>query len=78
MNAINNIEDALKKVSQHFTNAVWKMVWYDAVRESELENDPVWNELVNMAQQPNFTEVDAEDVQELLDSYDDPLTNEQL
>jgi hypothetical protein len=49
-----------------------------AVGESELENDPVPNELVNMTQQLNFTEVDAEDVQKLSDSYDDHLTNEQL
>jgi hypothetical protein len=31
-----------------------------------------------MLQQLNFNEVDAEDVRALLDSYDDPLTNEEL
>jgi hypothetical protein len=31
-----------------------------------------------MLQQLNFNEVDAEDVRALLDSYDNPLTNEEL
>jgi hypothetical protein len=77
MNGIISIEEAWKQVSQHCLNAVWK-VWSEAVAESELENNPVRNVLVNMAQQLNFTQVDAEDVQALLNSYDDPLTNEEL
>jgi hypothetical protein len=49
MNAINDTEEAWKKISQHCLNAVWKKVWPDVVEESELKNDPVWNEFVNMA-----------------------------
>lgn len=81
MNAVTNIDQAWKAVSQHCLNAVWKTVWADAVEnleQSQLETDPVRDELVNMAQQLNFSEVDAEDVQALLDSYDDPLSNEEL
>ena len=78
MHAIYNIQRSWDEVSQQCLKAAWKKVRLNLEEESELAND-MQNELVEMAHQLHFNEVDADDIQALLqEDKDNPLTNEEL
>ena len=80
--AIENIEDACTQVPQTAMNGVWKKVWPQCVTTTPAYlnksiNDEV-NEMVQLAHHEGFSDVSTEDIQEVLQSYNEPLKNAEL
>ena len=81
LQAIYIIERAWGEVSSRVLNAAWRKIYPSAVHSFEgfVETEQaVMKEIVEMANQLGFDEVDEDDVQELLASHETPLTNEEL
>ena len=81
-NAIENIDDAWTQVPQTAMNGVWKKVWPQCVTTTPADlnksiDDEV-NEMVQLAHHGGFSDVSTEDIQEVLQSRDEPLTNAEL
>ena len=78
--ALENIEDSWAEASASTMNAVWKKVWPECVHNfTGFADVPlITSQIVDLAQEAGFEEVDEEDVDDLLESHAEPLSNEDL
>nr|XP_042711711.1 tigger transposable element-derived protein 1-like [Chrysemys picta bellii] len=79
LNGVGNTHAAWKMVTSQCRNGVWHHAWLDAVH-SFLGFDAIpalEQEIVKLAKDVGLAEVE-DDVQELLDSHNEQLTNEEL
>ncbi|KAK4311594.1 hypothetical protein Pmani_016911 [Petrolisthes manimaculis] len=78
--AIDNIDAAWKEVSDNTMNVSWRKLWKDCVTDftgcPDLKD--VRKDLVRLSHIAGFNEVDEEDIQQLFDSHEEPLSNEDL
>ncbi|KAK4325247.1 hypothetical protein Pmani_004205 [Petrolisthes manimaculis] len=79
---IDNITASWKEVDTKTMNATWSKVWSESTNNfTEFVPTSVINlrsDIVRLSHRAGFDEVDEDDVQELLDSHSQPLTNEEL
>ena len=79
---IDNIAEAWNEVDSTTMNAAWSKVWPDVVSNFTgfvpTSVNSLREDIVRLSHSAGFDEVDADDVQELLDSHSKPLTNEEL
>ena len=81
--AIGMIRDSWNEITPQCMNGVWKKLWPEAVEvvsEDGVGNDigGATREIADMAQHIGFTDVDEENVREVLNSHVEDLTNEDL
>ena len=78
--ALENIKDSWVEVSVSTMNAVWKKVWPECVHNfTGFADVPlITSQIVDLAQEAGFEEVDEEDVDDLLESHAEPFSNEDL
>ncbi|XP_066489716.1 tigger transposable element-derived protein 1-like [Tiliqua scincoides] len=81
MHAIENISMSWKEVTSSCMNGVWCKMWpeacYDFNGFADASSD-ITRDIVNLANEAGMDEVDAEDVEELLNSHGEELTKEEL
>lgn len=81
MHATENISMAWKEVTSNCMNGVWCKVWpearYDFNRFDDASSD-ITRDIVNLASDAGMDEVNADDVEELLNSHGEKLTKEEL
>ncbi|KAK3875186.1 hypothetical protein Pcinc_019926 [Petrolisthes cinctipes] len=77
---LDNIRDAWEEVSPSTMNGVWKKIWPECIYgfKGFPQQSILTKEIVMLAQQAGFEEVDENDVTELLESHNEELTNEDL
>lgn len=77
---LDNIRDAWDEVSPSTMNGVWRKIWPECVYgfKGFPQQDTLTKDIVKLAQQAGFEEVDENDVTELLESHNEELTNEDL
>jgi hypothetical protein len=81
MKAVRNIKTAWDEVSTSCMKRSWKNIWLDACNDSNNSEEnvtPIINDIIHLANQLGMDEVDSGKVQELLQSYETGLTNEEL
>lgn len=78
--AIDNIAESWKEVTEANMNGVWRKLWPDCVNEFRgfPSTQTVVREIVGLAHDVGFNDVDEDDINELLGSHDEELTNEDL
>ena len=79
-NAIDTIADAWDEVKDSNMNGVWKKVWPDCINSFTgfPRVQPVVRDIVGLAHTAGMDEVDEEGVNELLESHEEELSNEDL
>ncbi|KAH1169657.1 hypothetical protein KIL84_000642 [Mauremys mutica] len=80
LNSVENIGVSWEEVTLQCMNGVWCHAWPDAVH-SFMGFDAIpglEQEIVKLAKDVSFKEVEEEDIQELLESHVEQLTNEEL
>lgn len=77
--AIDNI-DAAWKVLESTMNGSWRKVWEDCITDFTGFPDvkDVRKDLVRLSHIAGFNEVDEEDIQQLFDSHEEPLSNKDV
>lgn len=77
---IDIIAESWNEVKESTMNAVWKKIWPECVHNFAgfPQVCPVVTEVVSLAHKAGMEEVDEEDVNELLTSHEQELTNEEL
>jgi hypothetical protein len=81
MKGIRNIVAAWDEVTANCMNSSWKKLWSEAChdfRGFEENEAAVTSNIVELANQLGMDEVDIDNVQELLQSHQTSLTNEEL
>jgi hypothetical protein len=81
MKGIRNIVAAWEEVTTNFMNSSWNKLWLEACydfRGFEENEVVVANDIVELADQLGMDKVDIDNVQELLQSHQTGLTNEEL
>lgn len=73
--AIENIDASWKEVTPETMNGCWKKVWPECVSDFGGFTDvaDIRKDIVRLSHLAGFTEVDEDDVQELLESHEEPL-----
>lgn len=76
---IYNIDAAWKEVTPQAMNGCWRKIWPEVVHDFKgFDVQAVRGDIVKLSHTAGFTDVDEQDVQELLDSHDQPLSVEDL
>lgn len=78
---IDNIDESWKEVSKSTMNGCWRNLWPECVerkQEVPVDDTAVRKDIVHISHKAGFNEVDENDVQELLDSHSEPLSNDDL
>ncbi|XP_038669700.1 tigger transposable element-derived protein 1-like [Scyliorhinus canicula] len=81
LKGINNIADSWDEVSLSYLNGVWWKMWPECVSDHEGSHDTVaevQQEIITLAREVGFDELDEADVVELLKSHGEELSNEDL
>jgi hypothetical protein len=81
MKGIRNIVAAWEEVTTNFMNSSWNKLWPETChdfRGFEENEAAVVSDIVELANQLGMDEVDIDNVQELLQSHQTSLTNEEL
>lgn len=77
--AIDNLGDALNQLTISMRNGVWKKLCPEAVNDfKDFEPTTINTSIVNLAKEAGFVEVDEDNVEEILASHDQELTEEEL
>ncbi|KAK4308438.1 hypothetical protein Pmani_019859 [Petrolisthes manimaculis] len=81
--AIDNIDAAWKEVTENTLNSTWKKLWPECVKTGFDftgfdDMGTIRKDIVRLFHLAGFKEVDEDDVQELLQSHSEPLSNEDL
>ncbi|KFD64279.1 hypothetical protein M514_23563 [Trichuris suis] len=77
--AITNIGDAVNRLTVSMRNGVWKKLCPEAVGRSEgFEASSLNPQIVELAREAGFMEVDEEDIEEVLASHEEDVTKEEL
>ncbi|XP_062887428.1 general transcription factor II-I-like isoform X3 [Mobula hypostoma] len=77
--AIANLGDALDRLTVSMRNSVWRKLCPEAVNDFKgFEPVTINTAIVTLAKEAGFVEVDEDDVEEVLASYDQELTDEEL
>ena len=78
--ASDNISEVWKEIKDSSMNAVWQKLWPECVNDfgGFPITEPVVREIVTLSHQVGFNEVTEGDVNNLLDSHAEELTNEDL
>ncbi|KFD61368.1 hypothetical protein M514_26423 [Trichuris suis] len=77
--AIANIGDAVNRLTVSVRNGVWKKLCPEAVGRSEgFEPSSLNPQIVELAREAGFMEVDEEDIEEVLASHEEDVTEEEL
>uniref|UniRef100_UPI00358F6F9C uncharacterized protein isoform X1 n=1 Tax=Myxine glutinosa TaxID=7769 RepID=UPI00358F6F9C len=79
-NAVDNIAASWDEVTQANMNGVWRKLWPECVHDFRgFVNVPeIHPEIVGLAKEAGFDEVDLDDVVELLESHGEDLSNQDL
>ncbi|CAM2116375.1 unnamed protein product [Caretta caretta] len=80
LNGVENIDTSWEEVTSQCMNGIWRCAWPDAVH-SFIGFDAVpalKQEIVKLAKDVGLEEVEDDDVEELLESHAEQLTNEEL
>ncbi|KAK3884365.1 hypothetical protein Pcinc_011376 [Petrolisthes cinctipes] len=77
---LDNIRDAWEELPPSTMNGVWRKIWPECIYgfKGFPQQSILTKEIVRLAQQAGFEEVDENDVTELLESQNEELTNEDL
>ncbi|KFD69420.1 hypothetical protein M514_18292 [Trichuris suis] len=76
---IANLGDALDRLTVSVRNGVWRSLCPEAVEVPAILNPSTINEeIVALAKQAGFTEVDEQDVEEVLASHEQEVSEEEL
>lgn len=82
MKALKIIGDSWDEVTPSCMNGVWRKIWPECVHRIRTENvdetPAVRREISNLAREFNFEGMEETDIDELLTSHNQELTNEQL
>ncbi|XP_041053574.1 tigger transposable element-derived protein 1-like [Carcharodon carcharias] len=81
LKGINNIADSWDEVTSSCLNGVWQKMWPECVSDHGGSHDTVpevQHEILTLAREVGFDEVDEADVVELLKSHGEELSNEDL
>ena len=81
LNAINNNGKTWEEVSESWRNGVWRKFWPDCVNNFTgfMYFVPTLNrDILSLATQAGFHELDSENIEQVLASHTEELTNEDL
>ena len=82
LKCVKIIGNVWKSLSSRLLNSCWKKMYPEAVHSFEgfdsMSLKSVHTEIATLAKSAGFTEVESEDIEEVLASHDEPLTNEEL
>lgn len=82
MKAIEIISDSWEEVKPSCMNGVWRKIWPECVHRicaAEVDGTPaVRHEISNLARESNFEGMEETDINELLTSHNQELSNEEL
>ncbi|KAM9061128.1 tigger transposable element-derived protein 1-like [Sarcophilus harrisii] len=82
MNAVDNIAEAWDELEPSLMNSVWKKIWPECVHAhdvSQIENiTQIQQDILALANDIGFAELVEADVDQLLQSHDEELSNEEL
>ena len=82
MKAIEIIFDSWEEVKQSCMNGAWRKIWPECVHRicaAEVDGTPaVHHEISNLARESNFEGMEETDINEILTSHNQELSNEEL
>ena len=81
--AIDNINASWKEVTDKTMNGCWGKLWPECNTgfggfDGAANVRAITNDIVRLSHLAGFREVDEDDIEDLLESHDEPLTNEEL
>uniref|UniRef100_UPI00358DF661 tigger transposable element-derived protein 1-like isoform X2 n=1 Tax=Myxine glutinosa TaxID=7769 RepID=UPI00358DF661 len=78
--ALENIKDSWAELSASTMSGVWRNVWPECVHylKDFVDLPAIRTQIVDLAKEAGFNEVDEDDVGELLESHGEDLTNDDL
>ncbi|XP_063843232.1 tigger transposable element-derived protein 1-like [Scylla paramamosain] len=78
--AIDNINESWMEIKEQTVNGCWRQIWEECVTDFKGFTDmaDVRRDIVHLSHLAGFTEVDELDVEDFLESHDQPLSNEDL
>uniref|UniRef100_A0A5S6QM42 Uncharacterized protein n=1 Tax=Trichuris muris TaxID=70415 RepID=A0A5S6QM42_TRIMR len=81
MNAIENLAEAWQEVKETTMSLAWHEIYPDLIADISGFGQPLQNvheEIIMLAHEAGFNEINEQDVVELLESYGEELSNEDL
>ncbi|XP_064410189.1 tigger transposable element-derived protein 1-like [Latimeria chalumnae] len=79
LNCIDNISESWAEVTQQCMNGVWGKLWPESVNRGFTDVVPSVNkDILKLAMTAGFDELEEKDIEEVLESHTEELTNEDL